>query len=51
MKCKECGADLPLPEFPEFENWKEFMDKQLTKNLNKEQYNANQKRNTQKISA
>ena len=43
MKCKECGADLPLPKFPEFENWEEFMYKQLTKNLNKEQTNDNKK--------
>jgi len=42
MKCKICGGDMPAPKFPEFENWEEFMYKQLTKNLNKEQTNDNQ---------
>ena len=43
MKCNKCGTDLPVPEFPEFENWTEFMNNKLINNLNKEQQNANKK--------
>ena len=46
MKCIKCGQSIPEPEFPEFKNWKEFMNEQLIKNLNKEKNNDNKKINT-----
>ena len=52
MKCTKCGQSIPSPKpnkspkFPELKNWKEFMNEQLIKNLNKEKNNDNKKINT-----
>ena len=47
MKCIKCGQSIPEPEFPEFKNWKEFMNKKLKQILNKENNNASQNKNNQ----
>ena len=47
MKCTKCGQSIPSPEFPEFKNWKEFMNKKLKQILNKENNNASQNKNKQ----
>ena len=47
MKCTKCRQSIPEPEFPEFKNWKEFMNKKLKQILNKENNNASQNKNKQ----
>ena len=44
MQCEQCGQELPVkveekPKFPEFDNWKEFMNNKLG-NYDKEKSNA-----------
>ena len=39
MKCTKCGQSLPQPKFPEFKDWKRFMNDKL-KQIIKENHNA-----------